>query len=73
LQEMIKEISKKFPEETPYPRQFNTSQPMWQPYLQTHSGLIVRGRFNGLTFPRDLPIQFVDGPGAVLKRRRSPK
>jgi ribonuclease HI len=28
LQEMIKEISKKFPEETPYPRQFNTSQPM---------------------------------------------
>jgi hypothetical protein len=30
LQEMIKAISIKYPEETPYPRQFNTSQPMPQ-------------------------------------------
>jgi ribonuclease HI len=28
LQEMIREISKKYPEESPYPRQFNTSQPL---------------------------------------------
>jgi hypothetical protein len=34
------------------------------------SGLIARGRFNGLTIPRDLPSQIVEGPGAVLKRRK---
>jgi ribonuclease HI len=28
LQNMIREISKRYPEETPYPRQFNTTQPI---------------------------------------------
>jgi hypothetical protein len=67
LQEMIRAISIKYPEETPYPRQFNTSQ---SNFCKLSPGLIVRGLLNGLTIPWNLPSQIVEVFGAVLKRRR---
>jgi hypothetical protein len=64
---------KRYLEETPYPRQLNISQPICyiQIKQQTHlMGLLARGLRIGLTIPRDLSTSVVEGPGAVLKRRR---
>jgi hypothetical protein len=54
--------------------------PQTIPYIPTNAlnkticklslGLIFRGRLNGLTFPRNLPSQIVEGSGAVLKEEK---